>query len=110
MGSASAFYVAVFSELKEFELLSGDLTTYAKEADSGRMLERKFCTQCGTPICWTGEGFADVVLLSLSSLDNPEAYQPVQEGWTEKALSWARISEDIMSFPRRPIRENFQQE
>ena len=107
LGSASAFHGAVFSDLTAFELLSGELTTYAKQADSGRMVERKFCTQCGAPICWTGEGFPDVVILSLSSLDDPEGYAPVHEGWTEKALSWARISQNIMSFSGRPVRQNY---
>lgn len=43
------------------------------------MLERKFCRQCGTPMVWTGEGFALVVLISLSSLDDPEAHSPAQD-------------------------------
>jgi hypothetical protein len=44
-------------------------------------------------------------LISLSSLDDPEAHQPVHEGWTDSALSWCRIGEDIQSFPKRPVRE-----
>ena len=105
IGSASAFHVAVYSEEEDFRLLSGELTAYTKIADSGRSVSRMFCATCGTPVCWTGDGFAGVVVISLSSLDNPEAFQPVHEGWTDRALSWCRIREDIQSFPRRPVRD-----
>jgi len=105
IGSSSAFTVAVFVKEDDFRLLTGELSTYSKTADSGRTLHRNFCPHCGTPLTWTGEGFPGVVLVSLSSLDNPEAYQPVHEGWTDSALSWCRIREDIQSFPQRPVRD-----
>lgn len=105
IGSASAFTVAIFSEQQDFQLTSGSLSTYSTISDSGRTLARQFCPQCGTPMFWTGEGFPEVVLISLSSLDDPEAYQPVHEGWTDRAVSWCRIPKKIQSFPRRPVRQ-----
>ena len=104
IGSASAFHVAIFSGEKDFRLISGVLSTYSKAADSGRVVNRLFCPKCGTPVCWTGEGFPGLVVISLSSLDKPEAFRPVHEGWTENSLCWARIPEDIESFPQRPVR------
>ena len=105
IGSSSAFTVAVYSDEKDFRVTSGELSTYSKTADSGRNLDRMFCSKCGTPLAWTGEGFPGVVLVSLSSLDDPEAYQPVYEGWTDSAVSWCRIQETVQSFPGRPERD-----
>lgn len=105
IGSASAFTVAVFTEQQDFQLTSGSLATYSTISDSGRALDRQFCAKCGTTMIWTGEGFSEVVLISLSSLDDPEAYQPVHEGWTDSAVSWCRIPENIQSFTGRPVRE-----
>ena len=105
VGSSSAFTVAVYSDEKDFRLTSGVLSTYSKTADSGRRIDRKFCDTCGTPLIWTGEGFPGVVLVSLSSLDEPEAFPPVHEGWTDSAVSWCRIRDDIESFPGRPLRD-----
>jgi len=107
IGSSSAFTVAVFADEESFRLLGGKLATYTQTADSGRKLHRHFCGQCGTPMTWTGEGFPGVVLISLSSLDDPESCQPVQEGWTDSALSWCRISDDVESFPKRPVRDAY---
>ena len=106
IGSASAFTVAIFSKKSDFRVSAGELAAYEKTVDSGRTLKRMFCATCGTPLCWTGEGFPGVVLLSLSSLDNPEAFTPVHEGWTDRALSWSRIHEDVLSFPGRPDRDD----
>jgi len=105
IGSASAFTVAVYSDEKDFRVTSGALSTYSKTADSGRKLDRMFCPKCGTALAWTGEGFPGIVLVSLSSLDDPEAFKPVHEGWTDSAVSWCRISEIIQSFPGRPVRD-----
>jgi len=105
VGSSSAFTVAVYTDENDFRLTAGTLSTYSKIADSGRRIDRKFCANCGTPLAWTGEGFPGVVLVSLSSLDDPEAFQPVHEGWTDSAVSWCRIRDDIESFPRRPMRD-----
>ncbi len=104
IGSASAFTVAIFSSESDFRILSGELAAYEQIADSGRGLKRMFCPLCGTPVCWTGEGFPGTVLISLSSLDDPEAYRPVHEGWTDRALSWSRIGDEVQSFPGRPDR------
>jgi hypothetical protein len=104
IGSSSAFTVAVYSAEDDFRLTAGELAAYTKSADSGRSLSRMFCPECGTPLIWTGEGFPGAVLVSLSSLDDPEAFAPVHEGWTDSALSWCRIRDDIESFSGRPVR------
>lgn len=105
VGSSSAFTVAVFCHEPDFAVVKGELSVYGKLADSGRQVNRCFCGNCGTPLSWTGEGFPGFVLLSLSSLDNPEACQPVHEGWTNAAVSWHRIHDDVLSFPGRPDRD-----
>ena len=105
IGSASAFTVAIYSDEKDFRLTSGELATYAKVADSGRNLNRMFCPQCGTPLAWTGDGFPGTILISLSSLDDPEAFTPVHEGWTDSAVSWCRVRDSVESFPGRPERD-----
>jgi len=105
IGSSSGFTVAIYSDGRDFRITAGELTAYSKIADSGRKLDRLFCPKCGTPLAWTGEGFPGAVVVSLSSLDDPEAYQPVHEGWTDSAVSWSRIHESVQSFPRRPVRD-----
>ena len=87
IGSGSAFHVAVLAPQSSFRVLAGETSIYAKTADSGNNIERVFCPNCGTPIWWIGEGFPDVMVLTVSSLDNPEAIVPSRELWTDSAVS-----------------------
>ena len=102
IGSGSAFHVAVLAPQSSFRILAGETATYSKTADSGNNIERVFCPKCGTPVWWNGEGFPDVVVLTLSSLDNPEAVAPSRELWADSSVSWCRIREGIEKFPGRP--------
>jgi hypothetical protein len=102
IGSGSAFHVAVLVPQSSFRVLAGKTATYAKTADSGNNIERVFCPNCGTPLWWNGDGFPDVVVLALSSLDNPEAITPSRELWTDSSVSWCRIREGLEKFRGRP--------
>ena len=102
IGSGSAFHVAVLADQSSFRLLSGEIATYSKVADSGNKIDRVFCPKCGTPVYWTGEGFPDLVVLTISSLDDADVISPSRELWTDSSVSWCRIQEGIESSPRRP--------
>lgn len=102
IGSGSAFHVAVLADEATFRLVSGETAIYWKVADSGNRIGRVFCPSCGTVICWTGDGFPDQVVLTLSSLDEPESIQPRREIWTDSALSWCRIRDGLERHPGRP--------
>jgi len=91
IGSGSAFHVGVFADRSNFQIVSGETATYSKIADSGNVIERVFCSKCGTPVYWIGAKFAEQVILTVSSLDRPELIEPVREIWTHKAVPWARI-------------------
>ncbi len=105
IGSGSAFHAAVLVEQSSFRLLSGVIATYSKVADSGNTIARAFCPDCGTPLYWTGAGFPDLVILTISRLDDADAITPSRELWTDSAVSWCRIQEGIESFPGRPRSE-----
>lgn len=102
IGSSSAFSVAVLVAEQDFRLTAGTLATWSKTADSGKRIDRGFCPVCGTPLLWTGEGFPGEVVLSVSSLDDPESVQPDCQLWTDRALSWCRIREGLESFAEQP--------
>ena len=102
VGSASAFHVTFISRTEDFRIETGSPATWSKTADSGNRIDRLFCPDCGTPLFWTGEGFPGQVVVSSSSLDDPERVRPASEIWTDRRLSWCRIAEDLASSPGRP--------
>lgn len=100
IGSGSAFHVAVFADQNSFYLLSGEVGTYTKIADSGNEISRMFCKNCGTPVYWIGTNYPGIVILSVSSLDDPESMEPSSEIWMDSAVSWRRIHPELRSFSR----------
>ena len=104
IGSGSAFHVAVLAPEESFRILSGQACEWSKIADSGNRITRVFCPTCGTPVWWTGAGFPGYFVLSLSSLDDPNAIVPECELWTDSAVSWCRIRKGIESYRGRPDR------
>ena len=102
IGSGSAFHVAVLAPESSFRCTRGRTAEYVKTADSGNTIRRMFCPRCGTPLWWTGDGFPGVVVLSLSSLDDPGQISPSREVWTDNAVAWCRIADDIERFAKRP--------
>ena len=103
IGSGSAFHAAVLADQSSFRLISGLTATYSKVVDSGNEIARIFCPNCGTPLYWAGEGFPDLVILTISSLDDADRITPSRELWTDSAVSWCRIKDGIEAFPRRPV-------
>lgn len=73
------------------ELLSGEVRK-VKHAD--RL--RSFATCCGTPLFFEDHEDCEWIDVTISSLDQPEAYSPDVAIWTEDRLPWVLLD------PSRP--------
>lgn len=73
----------VGGSLDKFEVTRGTIATFM----SSDQAERGFCAKCGTPLTFR---YVDSNRLSVAigSLDNPEAFPPVDQHGTESRLSW----------------------
>ena len=89
--SASAFRTVVFVPEGAFELLSGELKTYVKVADSGNERAQKFCPTCGTHIYATsvgGEG-SRTLGLRVGTVRQRAQLPPRKQYYCRSALGWA---------------------
>lgn len=68
--------------------LSGTTKAYARAADSGNIVSRHFCPECGAPIFSTNAGMPGMVFVRASSLDDLEIFSPSMHVWASKAASW----------------------
>ncbi|MCB1502647.1 MAG: GFA family protein [Bauldia sp.] len=69
------------ARLASFEVTRGRLATFA----SSDVTERGFCRDCGTPLSLQDAG-SDRILVSIGSLDHPEAVVPVRQHGLERRL------------------------
>ena len=84
--------------------ISGAASWYERPADSGNMVRRAFCPQCGTPVCGESSGFPDVLMLRAGSLDDPERFRPGARVYAADAPSWDHMDPALRSFEGMPQR------
>lgn len=82
--------------------LAGDVKGYDRAADSGNMVTRAFCPNCGAPVFSTNPAMPDLIFLRASSLDDLEVFQPQMHVFAMRAASWDAPSGGVPAFDRMP--------
>ena len=97
--SASAFGVVVHIS-GDFELLSGQMKTYVKTAESGNRRALTFCPECGTRIyARNADGSEGMWGLRVGTVTQRADLTPKQQFWCSSALPWVS---DLDAVPKRP--------
>ena len=82
--------------------ITGALATFSKPADSGNVIDRKFCATCGTQMFGETAARPDFIVVRAGSLDDPSIFKPVANIWTSSAPNWACMSDTVPKFERQP--------
>src|ERR1700675_4227687 len=67
---------AVISVARGALRVQGEPRIYRSKADSGVVVFRSFCGDCGTPLFAGNERDAEFIAIKLGSLDDPSRYAP----------------------------------
>ena len=86
--------------------VSGSVKFFDKPADSGNIVSRGFCPNCGSPIYSRNSGMPGMVFVRASSLDDLEAFKPQMVVYTDRAASWDHIDPDLPRFAAMPAPED----
>jgi hypothetical protein len=82
--------------------ITGELKRYASKADSGNILQRGFCSVCGTPVTSQAEVRPHLIFLRAGTLDDPSIVSPAMNIWTKSAPHWAHIDLDLPMVAGQP--------
>jgi hypothetical protein len=74
-----------------FKLLQGKPRRYSALADSGRLLHRYFCGDCGSPLYSQRDATPETTVLRAGTLENAPPMKIIANIWTKSARSWAYI-------------------
>ena len=91
---------------KEALTLTGELKFWDSEADSGNIVSRGFCPNCGAPVMSRNSGMPDFVFLRAGSADDPNVFSPQVVVYKKDAANWARFDPDLPAFDGMPPSEN----
>jgi hypothetical protein len=67
---------------------------------SSEIAVRGFCGACGTALLWQSDAQPDLIDITAGSLDRPETIAPQEHLWTESAVPWLTIEDDLPRYRR----------
>ena len=86
--------------------LTGELKFFDKPADSGNIVSRGFCPNCGSAIYSTNSSMPGLVFVRASSLNNMEDFKPMMVVYTDRAASWDHMDRSLPQFATMPSQED----
>jgi hypothetical protein len=82
--------------------ITGKLTEFKKPGGSGQSIARRFCPVCGSRIAAMADVMPGVVMITASTLDDPEQYVTQMSVFTSRAPSWDRPPAGLPAFAEMP--------
>ena len=82
--------------------IEGELGDYRSVADSGNIMHRRFCPNCGTHLFSEAESRPHLIFVRAGTLDDPEIAKPSMTIWTSAAPTWACVDARLPSVEGQP--------
>ncbi len=102
-GTGTAFAVVVALP-KPALSVQGNPKTFDDHGDSGQILHRRFCSDCGSSLFDEAQAMPGVVMILAGTLDDSSWVKPAMEIYTDSAQSWVSLGGDRQRFPKMPAR------
>ena len=101
--SSGAAFASVLIVPKDAVKITGTVKYYAVKADSGNMISRGFCPNCGSPLFGRPSGLPmELIGLRAASLDDPSWYRPTMDIFTASAQPWDYLNPALPKAPKMP--------
>jgi len=73
----------------------GETRSYSHHADSGNLMTKHFCPQCGSQLFGTNSARNDRIHIKVGSMDDASWFQPWYNVFASRRLSSTPISSDV---------------
>lgn len=108
--SGAAWSMSMIVRDEDFEI-SGQVDTYARRADSGRVISMNFCAHCHGWL-YNLPPSPGMVVVRAGTLDDLDWAAPVGNIWTESKAAWVEIDPALVNFAgqaadRQPLYDAF---
>ena len=99
---AGSSYSVLFAVADDQIEISGDLTTYEDQAESGNIVHRHFCGTCGSPVKTSLPTQPGMTYIKAGTLDDTSVLKPQVHFWTDSKQDWVTVDESVPQIPRNP--------
>jgi hypothetical protein len=83
--------------------IQGKLKTFCDTGDSGQVVERNFCPECGSPIISNVAVMPELTFIKAGTLDDTSWLDPKMHIYCDSAQHWSLIPEDCQKFAKMPV-------
>ncbi|NRB38654.1 MAG: GFA family protein [Pseudomonadales bacterium] len=104
--SATSFSISAAIPKDAFKLITGQLKTYTKTAESGHTVNCYFCADCGNRIYHHSTGSPDIYRVKPGTLEDTRIIKPDVHVWTRSKQDWVKIPDDILQYETQPENQN----
>ncbi len=101
--TGSVFAAVVIFRKESFRILSGTPTKFAVTAESGKKVEREFCSKCGASLFEVLEKRPDFIAVAAGSFDDKAAFKPARHIWTKSQVATIQVNDDLPKFEKSGI-------
>ena len=82
--------------------ITGKVTTYNRQSDSGNRFAQEFCPSCGSPLFGRAGGMPQGIGIHAGSLDDLSVFQPQMVVYTDRGHAWDKLDGAVQKFTRMP--------
>jgi len=102
--TGSAFATALVVP-RSYVTITGEVKYYGVTGDSGNLVSRGFCPNCGSRLFGTPANPA-LISIQAGSLDDPSWFKPQAEIYVTSAQPWDYLNPDLPKFAKLPLPNN----
>ena len=100
--TGSAFATNIFVAEDDIMITQGEPKFHSHTADSGNVLVKEFCGNCGSQLFGYGTGRPGVKNIKVGSIDDARFVQPIANLYMKSALPFTHIDRGLDCFDRMP--------
>ena len=79
------------------------LSEYLDHSQSGAVVRRHFCNNCGSPIMSLVESSPGLGIIKAGTLNDKSWLKPTTQFWCSSAQPWLDISPELTKFDQNPV-------
>ena len=96
--TGASFATNIFVKEEDLVTGSGVTKSYQHKSDSGNMMTKKFCPECGSQIFSNGTGSPGVVRVKVGSIDDANDIEPQITVYVARALPFSHMDKSTEIF------------
>ena len=100
--TGSAFGLSMIVPVDALQLERGEPRLFDVAMPDGRRKRGRFCDRCATRLWGEPAVLPQIRVLRPGTLDDPNAFEPTGDIWTDSAQPWVARREDGPQHPRQP--------